>query len=293
MSRIADDATTAWIRRYHPSADSDVRLVCFPHAGGSASFFHPVSARFTPDADVVALQYPGRQDRRREPCVEDIGELADRLCEELQGLSEKPTVFFGHSMGAVLAFEVVVRLEALGANPPRTMIASGRRAPSSVRDEQVHRRDDEGVVAELRLLNGTDSAVFGDDELLRMALPAIRGDYRAIETYRCQEGRRVRCAITVLTGDADPRTSLEEASAWQEHTDGAFRLQAFPGGHFFLADHQSAVNAEVRKELDAARGATRDRGVTRTRTPGGPWAATGPRRKLPWSSSSISARGDW
>ncbi|MEV6963240.1 alpha/beta fold hydrolase [Streptomyces sp. NPDC051207] len=255
MSRIADDATTAWIRRYHPSPGSAVRLVCFPHAGGSATFFHPVSARFSPEVDVVALQYPGRQDRRKEPCVEDIGVLADRVAEEIGGLSGKPTVFFGHSMGAVLAFETALRLEASGANPPRTVVASGRRAPSARRDERVHLRDDDGVVAEMRLLGGTDSVVLGDEDLLRMAMPAIRGDYRAIETYRCPPGRRVRCAVTVLTGDTDPRTTLEEASAWQGHTEGAFRMQVFPGGHFFLVGHQNAVNAELQKELDAARAA--------------------------------------
>ncbi|MGR3934227.1 thioesterase II family protein [Streptomyces sp. BRA346] len=250
-----DDATTAWIRRYHPSGGSTVRLICFPHAGGSASFFHPVSARFSPDADVVALQYPGRQDRRREPCVEDIGVLADLLVEEIQALSDKPTVFFGHSMGAVLAFETAFRLEQQGVKPPHSLIASGRRAPSTRRDEQVHKRDANGIISELRLLNGTDSAVFGDDELLRMALPAIRGDYRAIETYTCEPGRKVRCPITVLTGDADPKTTLEEAIAWRPHTEGWFQVKVFPGGHFFLADHQAEVNNEIARELEAARSA--------------------------------------
>ncbi|MFJ8630382.1 thioesterase II family protein [Streptomyces sp. NPDC093568] len=255
MSRIADDATTAWIRRYHPSAGSPVRLVCFPHAGGSASFFHPVSVRFAPEVDVVALQYPGRQDRRTEPCVEDIGKLADLLSEEIRGLSEKPTVFFGHSMGAVLAFETALRLEEAGVNPPRAVIASGRRAPSSHRDERVHQKDDAGVITELRLLNGTDAAVFGDDELMRMALPAIRGDYRAIETYSCPPGRRVRAPLTALTGDADPRTTLEEAEAWGDHTEGAFRVGVFSGGHFFLTGHLNEVYAEIDTELAAARAA--------------------------------------
>ncbi|MBL1102146.1 thioesterase II family protein [Streptomyces coffeae] len=250
-----DDATTAWIRRYHPSGDSTARLICFPHAGGSASFFHPVSVRFSPDTDVIALQYPGRQDRRREPCIEDIGTLADQLAEEIQALSDKPTVFFGHSMGAVLAFETAFRLEQRGLNSPHTVLASGRRAPSTVRDEQVHTRDDRGIISELKLLNGTDSAVFGNDELLSLALPAIRGDYRAIETYAGEPGRRVRCPLTVLTGDNDPRTTLDEAHAWQEHTEGAFRVEVFSGGHFFLADHQDEVNKVIAEALDAARAA--------------------------------------
>lgn len=252
-----DDATTAWIRRYHPSQESAVRLVCFPHAGGSASFFYPVSVRFSPGTDVVALQYPGRQDRRHEPCVEDIGTLADLLAKEIQALSDKPMVFFGHSMGAVLAFETAYRLEQQGTNPPHALIASGRCAPSVQRNEEVHKRDDNGIISELKILNGTDTAIFGNEELLKMALPAIRSDYRAIETYSVEPNRKVRCPITVLTGDRDPNTTLDEANAWRNHTEGAFRCQVFTGGHFFLVDHQAEVNSEIANELEATRAAGR------------------------------------
>ncbi|TDC91296.1 thioesterase [Saccharopolyspora aridisoli] len=248
-----DDVTTAWIRRYRPSATSTTRLVCFPHAGGSASFFHPLAPRFSPDTDVVSLQYPGRQDRRHEPCVEDIETLADLLTDEIAALSGKPTVFFGHSMGAVLAFETAYRLEQRGARTPHAVIASGRRGPATRRDEEVHKRDDNGIISELRELNGTDTAVFGDEELLRMAMPAIRNDYRAIEAYACDPDRRVSSPIVALTGTEDPKTTLEEANAWKQHTDGGFRLREFPGGHFFLTDHQTEVNLEIEAELAAAR----------------------------------------
>lgn len=246
---ITDDETNAWIRRYHPSTTSRKRLVCFPHAGGAATFYHPVSAAFSPAADVVALQYPGRQDRRREARIDDLGVLADRVAEQLMDLSEKPSVFFGHSMGATLAFEVAWRLEHKGANAPRAVLVSGRRAPSTRREEKVHLSDDDGLIAEIRKLEGTDSALL-DDEMLRIALPAIRSDYRAIESYTCEPGRRLGCAITALTGDSDPKTSLAEAEAWRAHTSGAFRLKVFPGGHFFLTAQQAAVNAEIAAALD-------------------------------------------
>jgi surfactin synthase thioesterase subunit len=248
---LADNATTRWIRRYHPAAGAETRLVCFPHAGGSASYFHPVSARFAPDVDVVSLQYPGRQDRRREPCVDTITALADLVTAELLTLSEKPTVFFGHSMGAVLAFETALRLEQHGVRAPGALIASGRRGPSTFRDERIHERDDDGVLAEVRELNRLDRTVLGDDEILRMALPAIRNDYRAIETYRCAPARRVRCPLTVLIGDSDPKVTPDEARNWSGHTDGAFRMEVFPGGHFFLARHQGSVNGEILRELQS------------------------------------------
>lgn len=250
VTTSAESGSTAWLRRYHPGPERPVRLVCFPHAGGSASFFHPASARFADTAEVLALQYPGRQDRRREPCVDDITVLADRVADALRALPPKPTVYFGHSMGAVLAFETAWRLERADAGP-RHVLVSGRRAPSTVRAESVHRMDDDGVIAELKLLNGTASAVLTDDEILRMALPAIRGDYRAIENYRCPADRRISCPITALTGDSDPKTTEDEARAWAGHTSAGFAMRVFAGGHFFLIEHQTGVNAEIGTALRA------------------------------------------
>ncbi|WP_320774083.1 thioesterase II family protein [Streptomyces sp. CRN 30] len=242
------DTSALWLRRYHPADAAAVRLVCFPHAGGSASFYHPVSVRFAPAAEVISLQYPGRQDRRKEPCVGDLGTLADLITEQLLALDDRPTVFFGHSMGAALAFETAWRLEQRGRGP-RTVLASGRRAPSTTRAEEVHLRDDDGIVAEMKRLNGTAAGVLGDEEILRMALPALRGDYRAIETYTCPADRRVSCGITVLTGEDDPLTTVAEAERWQDHTTGPFRLRVFGGGHFFLTQHLEAVNGEIARAL--------------------------------------------
>ncbi|MFD7668482.1 thioesterase II family protein [Streptomyces sp. NPDC059788] len=234
-------ATDLWVRRYHPVPAPAFRLFCFPHAGGSATFFFPVSAALSGTAEVLAMQYPGRQDRRGEQPIGTIAEMADQLAAALRPWTDMPFAFFGHSMGAVLAFETALRLEKDGISPTM-LFASGRRAPSLVYDESVHRRDDDGLIEELKKLSGTDSRVLGDEELLRMVLPAIRSDYRAIESYRCEPGTRVSCPVTVLTGDNDPKTTLADARAWQDHTDGPFDMAVFPGGHFYLADHQQDIN---------------------------------------------------
>jgi surfactin synthase thioesterase subunit len=199
-----------------------------------------MAAAFSPGVDVVAIQYPGRQDRRTEQPIADMAVLADRLYDILRRQPELPLTLFGHSMGALLGFELARRLEAEGLGPVR-LFASGRRAPSTYRQEDVHLRDDAGILAELRALKGTSSFLLGDDELMRAALPALRADYQATETYSCAPDVAVNCPITVLTGDSDEKTTLDEAASWERHTRGPFELKVFTGGHFFLTDHVDEI----------------------------------------------------
>jgi surfactin synthase thioesterase subunit len=229
-----------WCRRYRPARYAPARLVCLPHAGGSAPFFLPVSVALTPGIDVVAIQYPGRQDRRNEPPITDMGVLADRVCEVVRAQPPLPLTFFGHSMGAVLAFEVTRRLEADGQGPVRIFV-SGRPAPSTRRDETTYQLDDDGILAEVRRLNGTAASVLGNDELMRAALPSLRADYQATETYVCSPGSTISCPVTALIGDNDPKTTREEAQLWAEHTTGPFSLKVLPGGHFFITEQADEI----------------------------------------------------
>ncbi|MGW6205342.1 thioesterase II family protein [Streptomyces sp. NPDC055089] len=249
---MTDDSreTGPWIRRFHPAPEARTRLVCFPHAGGSATYYFPVSRALSPVIDVLAIQYPGRQDRRQEPCVEDIEELADLVVEELGPWKDLPLTLFGHSMGATLAFEVARRLEAAGTSPG-TLFASGRRAPSRVRDERVHLADDDRLIADITQLSGTDAAVLGDPEILRMILPAIRSDYKAAETYRYRPGPPLGLDVVALVGDTDQQVTVDEAAAWREHTTASFELQVFPGGHFFLDSHVAPVLDLIRARTSA------------------------------------------
>ncbi|MGP3969021.1 thioesterase II family protein [Streptomyces sp. 6N223] len=241
-----------WLRTFAPAAGARIRLVCFPHAGGSASFYIPMSRSLAPGVEVLAVQYPGRQDRRNEPLVPEIGRLADRLAEVLRPLAASgPLAFFGHSMGAVVAFETARRMERDGGTGPVVLFASGRRAPGIVREaeDRVHQGDDDAVIEEMRTLSGTEAAVFADDELLRMVLPAIRNDYQAIETYRAEPEARIGCRVVALIGDADPRTSVSDAKAWRVHTTDAFELHVFAGGHFFLSQHTQEIVERVMMDL--------------------------------------------
>jgi surfactin synthase thioesterase subunit len=247
MPESAD--TDTWVRRFHPAPQARTRLVCMPHAGGSASYFFPVSRVLAPEVEVLAIQYPGRQDRRHEKCIEEIPELADLVARALAPWLDRPLAFFGHSMGATLAFEVAVRLEAVGVTSS-ALFASGRRAPSRHREESVHLRGDDGLLAEIRTLNGTQSEVLSDDEMVRMVLPSIRGDYRAIERYRYRPGPKLACPIFALIGDTDPRVTVEEARSWSDHTADRFELRIFSGGHFYLNAHVPAVLKLISRHLD-------------------------------------------
>ncbi|MFG1876160.1 thioesterase II family protein [Sphaerisporangium sp. NPDC049003] len=241
---------SAWIRRFHPAPEAPVRLVCFPHAGGAATYYHSLSQAMSPDADVLAIQYPGRQDRLGEPCIEDIPTLADRLVDELVPWSDRPLVLLGHSMGAAVAFEVALRLERRGV-VPLGLFASGRRAPSLRRDQRVHLATDAELVAELKKLNAANAEVFADETLLRMVLPTIRSDYRAIERYHNPSALPLRCPIVALTGDADPVADVADVELWARHTSASFRMRVFRGGHFFLDDHADAVRQEIRDHIAA------------------------------------------
>ncbi|MER5807297.1 alpha/beta fold hydrolase [Streptomyces sp. NPDC002033] len=249
MSNTEDNGL--WVRRFHPSPDARVRLVCLPHAGGSASYYFPVSAALAPDVEVLAVQYPGRQDRRHEPCIDDIQELAEQVFAALTPWTDRPLALFGHSMGASVGFEVARLLEHRAGVVPAALFPSGRRAPSRHRDENVHAQGDQRLIQEIQRLSGTEARLLDDPEVLRMALPALRGDYKAAETYRYVPGPDLSCPVTAFVGDADPKALVDEAADWAAHTTGPFTLKVYGGGHFFLNDHSKAVVADIADGLRA------------------------------------------
>jgi len=237
-----------WIRNFNPAPDADTRLVCFPHAGGSASYYFPLSRALSPEFDVYAVQYPGRQDRYKEPFVETIDELADQVTAELAAVPDGRVAFFGHSMGAVLAFEVTRRLERAGARTPVIVFASGSRAPSRYGDEREH-KDDGALIDVMRDLGGTDPRVLDNAEMLETFLPAFRNDYRALQAYHRPTDVGIGAPVIVMTATDDPKTSVADASAWHEHTAAGGEVHTFAGGHFYLEKQPQAVIDVIARTL--------------------------------------------
>lgn len=234
------DKPDLWLRRFHGGSSPTSRVICFPHAGASASYYFPISKALSPDVDMIAVQYPGRQDRSFEECRTSVAQLADEVTHEIRQLTDIPVTIFGHSLGATLGYEVARRLESDGVMIS-ALFSSGQRAPSDSRDEGIHLLDDDALIENIRALGGTDSRLLENDEIMRMVLPTIRSDYMAAETYRYQPGPKLGCPLFTLVGEGDPLVSVEDARAWAVHTTGNFQLRTFPGGHFYLNSHFPAV----------------------------------------------------
>lgn len=231
------------LRTFHEAPGAASRLVCFPHAGGFASYFHPLSRALTPAVELRAAQYPGRLDRSEEPPVETIGGLADEAAAAIAQLPPLPLTLFGHSMGALVAFETAKRLEGHAIQPVR-LVASGMQAPSRPPRPRNWEREDV-LIEEMGLLAGTDPALIDDPEIRALFLPILTSDFRAVSAYPADQGTVLPCPITVFAGEDDPVVP-EGMDQWAAHTSAGFTSYSFAGGHFYLDGFPSEVRAAIR-----------------------------------------------
>ncbi|QEU91835.1 thioesterase II family protein [Streptomyces kanamyceticus] len=237
-----------WIRCFHPAPEAPARLLCFPHAGGSASAYHPLSAAVSGAVEPLIVQYPGRQDRHGEPFAERTDEVVDAVLAALaQHPGDAPLALFGHSMGAVMAYETARRLTDRG-RPPVALFLSGRQAPSvprrSTGPRPARELSDAELLQDMRELSGTDDEVLTEPELLPLILPPMRADYQLLDDHVHRAGPRLGCPIVALTGESDPRVTPDGVRLWADETDAAFDCHVLAGGHFFLDAHLPYV-AEV------------------------------------------------
>lgn len=229
-----------WLHCYQPRPAARLRLVCFPHAGGAATFFRGWANLVPPEIELLAVQYPGRGDRLADPPFDDMYRLVSALAESLSGRLDAPYAFFGHSMGAAVAHETVAHLLREGHPGPVRFFASGREAPHHHHGGDLHLRGDDALAGELIRLGGTPPELLADVEMRSLLLPTLRADYRLIETYR-PSGAALGCPVTAMIGQADPDVPIAEAADWAAVTHGGFDLRTFTGDHFYLVPHRQAV----------------------------------------------------
>lgn len=235
--------TLGWIRQFHrPDEPQRPCLLVFPHAGSGASAYRDFSKALSRAFNVIVFQYPGRQDRAAEPALPSVGAIAAGAFDEFAGSQHNrgvPVVTFGHSMGALVAFEFVRIAEADGLDVDQ-LIVSAAVAPCLVAAKPPHPQDDEDILNHLAALEGTDTDVFAHRDLMRLALPVIKADYRAFDSYDCAADVKVAAPIQALGGDQDPYVTLGDLYGWGNHSDSA-QVTVFDGGHFFLKNHLDAV----------------------------------------------------
>ena len=227
-----------------------MRLFCFPYAGGGASIYRSWQDGLPAEIEVCPVQPPGRENRLSHERFLRVGPLADAVIEAIQPLVDLPFAFFGHSLGAVVAYETAVRLRDSGAPAPVQIIVSARRAPGvAPRDEPTYDLPPDEFRAKLEELEGTPKAVLDHPELMELMEPLLRADFELNDTYEPSGKPPLDSPVTVFGGLEDPDVEREHLEHWKEVTRAEFRLRMFAGGHFFLHDHQATVTASVAEEL--------------------------------------------
>jgi medium-chain acyl-[acyl-carrier-protein] hydrolase len=232
--------TSPWFVRPQPKRHGALRLFCFAHAGGSASAFHHWGARLA-EVDVWAVQLPGREGRMAEPLLTDFETLQHRLLDALAPWLDRPFAFFGHSMGAIVAYEMARRLRHLGLPSPGWLYLSGRHAPTLPNpDPPLHPLSDAEFIAELkRRFQGLPAAILAEPDLLALFLPILRADLRMLERHVFSPGNVLHLPLIACGGQQDPQTSVAALEAWSNLTTSEdFGVRRFPGGHFYLHERR-------------------------------------------------------
>lgn len=249
-------ALNSWVVAPRPHPEARLRLFCFPYAGGGASIYYAWPRGLPASVEVCAVQLPGRESRLAETPYADLGALVAKLGEELRPWMDRPFAFFGHSNGALMAFELCRLLRREGRPLPVRLIASGRPAPQLPLDEPpVYDLPEDRFVARLRELSGTPEEVLQNPEIMALLVPLLRADFSLAETYAYPEEPPLDLPLSAYGGERDDEVSADEVEAWGAQTTGAFRVRMFPGDHFFLNADRDLVLREVAAELalDVAR----------------------------------------
>ncbi|MFJ8197182.1 thioesterase II family protein [Streptomyces sp. NPDC096152] len=228
-----------WLNCMSPLPGAARHLVCFPHAGGSASVFRSWATAFA-GTEVHAVCYPGRAERAAEPYATGVAELAAGAARAIGALADRPVTLFGHSMGAWVAFETARLLERDGV-PVSHLIVSSAHAPQTQMapgDAFGVRGDlsEDALAAALVSLGGTDPELLAHPVLLKLFFPYVAADLRICWEYTCRPGAPLDCPITSIVADSDPLVSRDDATAWSRQTRGAYGSRAVGGGHFYLIE---------------------------------------------------------
>ncbi|PVZ68905.1 thioesterase II family protein [Pelagibaculum spongiae] len=248
-----------WFLTAKPIAQPKLRLFCFPFAGGSPQAYFNWHQFLPASVEVSAICLPGRAQRMAEQPLNSIEQMVQGLVPALapalvpvsKGKTQTPYVFFGHSMGATLAYETMLELKRQGLPLPAHLIVSGRRAPSEHgQARNLSSLPKAQFIEALKNLEGTPKELLEHQELMELLEPILRADFAAIENWRPKQHLPFNLPITAMGGTEDHRVSLSQLAAWQEINQQKISLKTYSGGHFFIQSQQDAVLKDLTHILE-------------------------------------------
>src|SRR5215471_2589470 len=239
-----------WIVQPKPNPQAALRMFCFPFAGGSAQNFRTWHESLPANIEVCPVQLPGRETRMREEPFSSVVPMTDALASAIRSYLDKPFVLFGHSMGAVIAFELARKLRRDHNILPECLIVSARIAPHvPIPRPPINKLPQEQFVEGLKRLDGTPKEVLEDKGLMKLIMPLLRADLAVHEEYAYTPEPPLKCDILAFGGLHDPEASREGVAGWRNHTEGKFLSRMVPGGHFYIQAAQSLFLRLLSSEL--------------------------------------------
>jgi medium-chain acyl-[acyl-carrier-protein] hydrolase len=241
-----------WIVTLKRNVEAQMSFWCFPYAGATAHVYRSWADGLPNNMEVHAIQLPGRGSRLAEPAFLRIPPLIELLASETASLLDRPFAFFGHSLGAMIGFELASHLARFHGLMCSRLFVSGCRAPQYFHNgRDIHKLSQDAFVHELRRFGGTPDELLRDEELMRISLPALRSDFELFETHRHARGEPLGCGITAFGGLDDDEVPQAQLEAWSLHTKAQFACHMRPGGHFFLHERQQEMLALIRQDIYA------------------------------------------
>jgi medium-chain acyl-[acyl-carrier-protein] hydrolase len=232
---------TPYVTCPYPNPAARIRLFCFPFAGGGASVYRTWAHELPAFVEVCPLQLPGREERHKEAAHRSMERLVEVLTDQIRPSLEMPFAFYGHSMGAVIAFELARALRREGQLPLGLFAAAYQAPHLPPKRRAIHTLPEADFIAELRGLKGTPGNVLENKELMDFLLPALRADFELCDSYLAKEELPLACPLAIYGGSKDDSVSHEQLDGWRTHTNRSFALHMLPGHHFFLQSHRNLL----------------------------------------------------
>jgi len=242
MSHLKRLVDSRWFLITRPKPRAQYRLFCFPYAGGSATAFNSWEDLLPSSIELVAIQPPGRANRMDEDPLTSVADMAGQLARALPSMLDRPYLVYGHSLGAIVSFEVLHALQAGRLPAPRWYFCAARRAPQAPpRIGPIHEYPLEKFKSELKSFNGTPDVILENDDLMELLVPMLRTELKAAYVYHREPDAKLECNVSVFGGARDQVVLPQELAGWQDHFSAPMDLRIFAGGHFFMEDNKKLV----------------------------------------------------